>query len=60
MRRLLQQLTAEQREVLTLKFINGLSTREVSRIMKKRQGAIRALQMRALQALAALVGEEDE
>ena len=56
----LQRLTEDQREVLTLKFINGLKTGEVAKIMGKRQGAIRALQMRALQALADLLGGDHE
>lgn len=56
----LQHLTEDQREVLTLKFINGLKTGEVAKIMGKRQGAIRALQMRALQALADLLGGDYE
>lgn len=57
---LLQRLTDDQREVLTLKFINGLKTGEVAKIMGKRQGAIRALQMRALQSLADLLGGDYE
>lgn len=56
----LQRLTEDQREVLTLKFINGLKTGEVAKIMGKRQGAIRALQMRALQTLADLLGGDNE
>lgn len=55
-----QELTPEQREVLTLKFINGFSTKEIAGVMNKRQGAIRALQMRALQALAALIGTDND
>ncbi len=54
-RGMLEHLTEDQREVLTLKFINGLSTKEVATVMKKKQGAIRALQMRGLQALAKLM-----
>ena len=53
----LQNLTDEQREVLTLKFIDGLSTREVADVLGKEEGAVRALQMRGLQALARLIGE---
>ncbi len=56
----LRQLTEDQRQVLTLRFIEGLSTGEVAKILGKRQGAIRALQMRGLQALAEIVGNEDE
>jgi DNA-directed RNA polymerase specialized sigma24 family protein len=43
-----------------LKFINGLKTEEVAKVMGKRQGAIRALQMRALQALADIIGGDYE
>ncbi|MEW6717700.1 MAG: sigma-70 family RNA polymerase sigma factor [Chloroflexota bacterium] len=52
----LQRLTGEQQQVLILKFIAGLSTPEIARQMGKRQGAIRALQMRALQSLAKTMG----
>jgi len=48
----MQQLTEEQQQVLTLKFIAKLSTQEVAHMMGKREGAVRALQMRALQTLA--------
>lgn len=51
----LQQLTEEQQQVLILKFISGLSAPEIARQMGKRQGAIRALQMRALQSLAKIM-----
>jgi RNA polymerase sigma-70 factor (ECF subfamily) len=56
----LQQLTEDQRQVVTLRFIEGLSTDEVARILGKRQGAIRALQMRGLQALAEIMEAFDE
>lgn len=58
LRAALQALTEEQQQVLTLKFITGLNTAQVARQMGKRQGAIRALQMRALQALAKHLEEE--
>ena len=48
----LQFLTEEQQQVLILRFIAGLETSEISRQMGKAEGAIRALQMRALQALS--------
>jgi RNA polymerase sigma-70 factor (ECF subfamily) len=60
LRSVLQNLTDDQKEVLTLKFINGLKTKEIAKIMGKGQGAIRALQMRALQALADLIGSNNE
>ncbi len=58
-RRALQGLTDEQREVLTLKFIDGLTTNEAAQVMGKRPGAIRALQMRGLQSLAAILTGKD-
>lgn len=52
LRAALQVLTKEQQRVLILKFIDGLSTLEIARQLGKRQGAVRSLQMRALQRLA--------
>ena len=48
----MQELTDEQREVLTLRFLADMETGEIAERMQKSEGAIRALQMRALQALA--------
>lgn len=56
----MQHLTAEQREVLTLKFIAEYDTTEIARHMRKTEGAIRALQMRALQALARVMKSNEE
>ena len=60
--KLLQQamrhLTEEQREVLTLRFIAEMETREIAQRMRRSEGAVRALQMRALQALAKVMGPE--
>jgi RNA polymerase sigma-70 factor (ECF subfamily) len=48
----LQVLTEEQQRVLILKFIDGLSTREIARQLGKQPGSVRSLQMRALQRLS--------
>ena len=48
----MQHLTEEQQEVITLKFIAEYETAQIAKHMGKSEGAIRALQMRALQALA--------
>ena len=48
----LRDLTKEQRQVLVLKFVDGMSTTEIAKQLKKKTGAIRALQMRGLQGLA--------
>jgi RNA polymerase sigma factor, sigma-70 family len=54
----LQTLTDDQQRVLTLKFIEGMSNNEIARHLGKREGAIRALQMRGLQALAKQLEEK--
>jgi RNA polymerase sigma-70 factor (ECF subfamily) len=59
LRAAMQYLTDEQREVLTLKFISGMDTIEISRRMRKSEGAVRALQMRALQALGRVMEPEE-
>jgi RNA polymerase sigma-70 factor (ECF subfamily) len=51
-REAMQKLTHEQQEVIALKFIAEYDTAEIARHMGKSEGAVRALQMRALQALA--------
>ena len=58
----LKYLTEEQQEVLILKFIAEFETDQIARKMGKSEGAIRALQMRALQALAKVMkkGEKEE
>lgn len=51
LRQMIQQLATEQQEVIILKFIEGLSTREIAQLMQKSEEAIRALQYRALKGL---------
>ena len=53
----LQKITAEQQEVLVLKFMQGLSNEEISQIVGKTIGAVKALQHRGLEALARLLKE---
>ena len=55
----LQHLTCEQRDVVTMKFLDGLTTDEVAARVRKSPGAVRALQMRALQALAKIYRAEE-
>jgi len=47
----LGRLTPDQRQVIILRFLEGLSIREVSRIVGKPPGAVKALQHRALSSL---------
>jgi RNA polymerase sigma-70 factor, ECF subfamily len=58
MRDALQFLTGDQQQVLILKFIAGLPNENIARIMNKREGTIRGLQMRALQTLSKYMQEK--
>ena len=48
----LSRLPADDREVLWLRFGEGLTSAEVARVVGKRAGAVRMQQMRALQIIA--------
>jgi RNA polymerase sigma-70 factor (ECF subfamily) len=52
MRDSLQALSADQQQVLILKYIAGLPNPDIAKIMNKNEGTIRGLQMRGLQTLA--------
>jgi RNA polymerase sigma-70 factor (ECF subfamily) len=52
-------LTDEQRDVIVLRFIQGMSGREVAQAMAKREDAIRALQFRALATLRRILAGEE-
>jgi len=53
-----RHLTTEQQVVLILRFVENRSSREVAKILGKNEGAIRALQFRALGRLRKLMREE--
>lgn len=53
------QLTPEQRQVIALKFIEGYENAEIAQMMNKKEGAIRALQYRALRSLQAILEAEE-
>ncbi|MFI6481408.1 sigma-70 family RNA polymerase sigma factor [Nonomuraea sp. NPDC050663] len=50
--RAVRDLNAEQQECIVLRFLHGLSLAETALIMGKKSGAIKALQFRAVRALA--------
>ncbi len=56
--KLVARLPEKQRQVVILKFIEGLDNHEISRILGKGEGAIRILQMRALSLLREWLTEE--
>jgi RNA polymerase sigma factor (sigma-70 family) len=53
--RAFDQLTDDQRNVLALRIIGGFTLEETASMVGKRIGAVKALQRRALQALAGFI-----
>jgi len=51
LREALGNLTREQQEVVALRFFGGLTTSEVGQAIGKREGTVRGLQFRAIEAL---------
>jgi len=58
--RAMEQLTDEQREVIGYRFAAGLTPREIGLLMGKREGTVRGLQFRALNAMRRFIRAEDE
>ncbi len=55
-----RQLGAEQQECIALRFLQGLSVAETARVMGKNDGAVKALQHRAVRTLGRLLPEAAE
>ncbi|MDQ3097720.1 MAG: sigma-70 family RNA polymerase sigma factor [Chloroflexota bacterium] len=51
----IRQLTSLQQEVIVLRYVEGLDTRAIARIVGKREGTVRGIEFRALGALRQLV-----
>lgn len=58
LRRALARLTPDQQEVVYLRFLQGLSVSEVAEVVGRNEGAVKALQFRALRSLARILEEE--
>ena len=56
----LENIPMEQRQAVLLKFFGGLSNAEVARIIRKPEGAVKALQHRALASLRRIMGTEEK
>jgi RNA polymerase sigma-70 factor, ECF subfamily len=56
--RCVQQLGDDQRECIVLRFLQGLSVSETAAIMDRNEGAVKALQHRAVRRLAQLLPAE--
>ena len=54
------QLTEDQQQVLTLKFFADMTNQEIAAILGRTEGAVKALQHRALQALQQILERERE
>lgn len=59
-RQALRLLTPDQRQVVTLKFLEGWTAQEIARSMDKSLGAVKALQHRGLAALQRILIEGQE
>lgn len=55
-RRALDQLPDDRRQVIVLRFVDGLSAREIGAVLGRSPGAVRVLQHRALRQVAELLG----
>lgn len=55
----ISQLTSEQKQVIALKFIEGYKNAEIAEMMNKKEGAVRALQYRALRSLQVILEAEE-
>jgi RNA polymerase sigma-70 factor (ECF subfamily) len=60
MMRGIRALTEDQQQVVILRFYHGMSNAEVSTVMGKPEGAVKALQTRALRSLRRLLAEGHE
>ncbi|MGH2758612.1 MAG: RNA polymerase sigma factor [Actinomycetota bacterium] len=57
-RALFSRLTDDQRDVLLLRIVAGLTVEEIAEAVGKRAGAVKALQRRGLAALARIISKE--
>ena len=55
LRRALDQLPDDRRQVVVLRFVDGLSAREIGAVLGRSEGAVRVLQHRALRQLAEML-----
>ncbi len=55
----MSKLTPEQRQVLSLRFLGCLTSREVAEVMKKSDGAVREMQRAAIQKLRSILVTEE-
>ena len=54
----MKELDHDQQSVLTLKFMNDLTNKEIAKALNKSEGAIRVIQHRALKQLRSKINED--
>jgi RNA polymerase sigma-70 factor (ECF subfamily) len=59
LRRAVEELSPTQRNVITMRLIEGMATDEIAERLHKSEGAVRAVQMRALQALEGILRKQE-
>jgi len=60
LRKAIDRLTEEQAAVVSLRFLEGYSITEVASLLEKTEGAIKALQYRAVSNLRRLLEHDNE
>jgi RNA polymerase sigma-70 factor, ECF subfamily len=55
----LQHLSPDQRQVILMRYLGGLTAPEIARVLGKNDGAVRSLQHRGERSLARLMAEEE-
>ena len=59
-RKAMQQLTPLQQEILVLRYVEGYDTKTISKLVGKRDGTVRGIEFRALNALRALIPSREQ
>jgi RNA polymerase sigma-70 factor (ECF subfamily) len=59
LRQALTRLTEEQRQVIILKFVEGMDNTSVARVLGRSQGAVKSLQHRALVSLKKILSSQE-
>lgn len=58
LQRAVSRLSGDRRQVVVLRFVEGLATHEIADVLDRSEGAVRVLQHRALRDLAQLLAED--
>jgi len=56
----LRQLTPLQQQIITLRYLEELSNEEIAQVVNRTEGAVKALQHRALNSLRRILEEWNE